>query len=169
MPDRHSLRQPSLTTVEPSTLTCWSRRGAGVDCATGNVITAIHTPVDQLLPGQTYTAAVNPAGVVPQIVDRAGNPATPAERAFAPPTEVEQGSPAVAYSWRQVQAPKAYGRSYLVERSAGATACCRRDEPRSRTMAGARRGSPSYWTLLDRDLPLPARVGGRRGSPSYWT
>jgi GH25 family lysozyme M1 (1,4-beta-N-acetylmuramidase) len=105
-----------------STLTCWSRRGARVDCATGNVITAIHTPADQLLPGQTYTAAVNPAGSVPQIVDRAGNPVAPVEQVFAPPTEVEQGSPAVAYSWRQVQAPKAYGRSYLVERSAGATA-----------------------------------------------
>ena len=106
----------------PSRLTCWSRRGVEVDCATGNVITAILTPTDQLLPGQTYTAAVNPAGVVPQIVDRAGNPATPAEQEFAPPTKVEQGSPAVAYTWRQVRAPRAYGRSYLIERSAGATA-----------------------------------------------
>ncbi len=106
----------------PSTLACWSRRGAQVDCTTGNVITAILTPSGPLIPGQTYTAAVNPAGVVPQIVDLAGNPATLAEQAFAPPTEVEQGSPAIAYTWRQVQAPRAYGRSYVVERSAGATA-----------------------------------------------
>jgi GH25 family lysozyme M1 (1,4-beta-N-acetylmuramidase) len=106
----------------PSTLTCWSRRGARVDCATGNVKTAILTPSSPLIPGQTYTAAVNPAGVVPQIVDLAGNPATPVEQTFAPPTEVEQGSPAIAYGWRQVRAPRAYGRSYMVERSAGATA-----------------------------------------------
>lgn len=106
----------------PSTLTCWSKRGAQVDCATGNVITAILTPSGPLIPGQTYTAAVNPAGVVPQILDLAGNPATPIEQGFAPPTEIEQGSPAVVYAWRQVRAPRAYGRSYVVERSAGATA-----------------------------------------------
>jgi GH25 family lysozyme M1 (1,4-beta-N-acetylmuramidase) len=106
----------------PSALACWSRRGERVDCATGNVNTAILTPSRPLIPGQTYTAAVNPAGVVPQIVDLAGNPVTPVEQAFAPPTEVEQGSPAIAYTWRQVRAPRAYGRSYMVERSAGATA-----------------------------------------------
>jgi len=111
----------TVSTV-PSTLACWSRRGAQVDCATGNVITAILTPSGPLIPGQTYTAAVNPAGVVPQIVDLAGNPATPVEEGFAPPTEVERASPAIAYTWRQVQAPRAYGRSYVVERSAGATA-----------------------------------------------
>ncbi len=106
----------------PSTLTCWSKRGAQVDCANGNVTTAILTPTGPLVPGQTYGAAVNPAGVVPQIVDLASNPATPVEQEFAPPTKVEQASPAVAYIWRQVLASRAYGRSYLVERSAGATA-----------------------------------------------
>jgi GH25 family lysozyme M1 (1,4-beta-N-acetylmuramidase) len=106
----------------PSTLACWSRRGAQVDCTTGNVITAILTLSGPLIPGQTYSAAVNPAGVVPQIVDLSGNPATLVEQAFAPPTEVEQGSPAIAYTWRQVRAPRAYGRSYVVQRSAGATA-----------------------------------------------
>ncbi len=106
----------------PSKLSCWSRRGGQVDCATGNVITAILTPTVPLIPGQTYSAAVNPAGVVPQIVDRAGNSAATVEQVFAPPTEVEQRSAAIAYTWRQVRAPKAYGRSYLIERSAGATA-----------------------------------------------
>jgi GH25 family lysozyme M1 (1,4-beta-N-acetylmuramidase) len=106
----------------PSTLTCWSRNGARVECASGNVITAILTPASPLIPGQTYSAAVNPVGVVPQVIDRAGNPVTPVEQGFAPPTEVEQGSPAIAYTWRQVRAPRAYGRSYVVERSAGATA-----------------------------------------------
>src|SRR6266545_3426941 len=67
----------------PSTLSCWSRRGAQVDCAAGNVRTAILTPSAPLIPGQTYTAAVNPAGVVPQIVDLAGNPVTPVEQDFA--------------------------------------------------------------------------------------
>jgi len=110
------------TSTVPSTLACWSRRGERVDCSTGMVNTAIITPSGPLIPGQSYTAAVNPAGVVPQIVDLAGNPVTPVEQAFAPPTEVEQGSPAIAYTWRQVRAPRAYGRSYMVERSAGATA-----------------------------------------------
>ncbi len=106
----------------PSALTCWSKRGARVDCARGNVITVILTPTGPLIPGQTYTAAVNPVGVVPQIVDLAGNPVTPVEQAFAPPMELEQASPAIAYTWRQVRAPRAYGRSYVIERSAGATA-----------------------------------------------
>ncbi|HEX9123681.1 MAG TPA: GH25 family lysozyme [Actinomycetota bacterium] len=109
-------------TVVPSTIACWSKKGAQVDCVTGNVITAILTPSEPLIPGQSYTAAMNPVSVVPQIVDRAGNPATPVEQVFAPPTEVEQGSPAVTYAWRPVSAPRAYGRSYVVERSAGATA-----------------------------------------------
>jgi hypothetical protein len=106
----------------PSALTCWSKKGVQVDCVTGNVITAIVTPTGSLVPGQTYAATVNRVGVAPLVVDKAGNPAVPVEQSFAPPIEVEQGSPAVTYGWRQVSAPKAYGRSYVVERSAGAAA-----------------------------------------------
>ncbi len=117
-----ALRELGTGSAVPSTLTCWSRKGERVDCVNGDVITAVLTPTGSLIPGQTYTAAVNPEGVVPQVVDRAGNPATPAEQSFAPPTQVEQRSPAVVYTWRQVEAPRAYGRSYAVERSAGAAA-----------------------------------------------
>jgi GH25 family lysozyme M1 (1,4-beta-N-acetylmuramidase) len=101
----------------PSALGCWSKR-APVDCAVGNVITAVLTPID---PGEGYAAEVNPPGTTP-VADRAGNPAIPVEQTFALPTEVEQGSPAVRYAWRSVGAPKAYGGSFAVERSTGATA-----------------------------------------------
>ncbi|MFB3739038.1 MAG: GH25 family lysozyme [Candidatus Velamenicoccus archaeovorus] len=105
-----------------SSVTCWSKRGVQVDCTSGKVITAIVTPAEPLLSGQTYEAAVNPTGVTPPVVDRAGNPASPVVQPFAPPTELEQGSPAITYAWRRLSAPRAFGRSFVVERTAGATA-----------------------------------------------
>jgi hypothetical protein len=73
------------------------------------------------LPGQTYSAIVSPAGSAP-IVDAVGNAVSTASQDFLISTEVEQRSPALAYRWRVSRNPHAFGRSYAVERLAGASA-----------------------------------------------
>ena len=102
--------------------TCSNKAGREVGCATGKVITVVLDAGGPLLPGATYAAIVNPAEAPAQVVDRSGNPAPTAEQSFAPPTEVEQNSVAVGYDWESVTSPRAFGGSFDVERSAGATA-----------------------------------------------
>ena len=89
---------------------------------------------------------MNPEGV-PPLVDRSGNGATPVEQGFAPPTEVEENSPAVRYTWRNVTAPTAYGRSYVVQNAAGAAA--------SYTFTGS---SITWYTV----------IGPAQGQASVW-
>ncbi len=108
-------------TVEAS-LTCRSRRGAEVDCSTGNVRHAQVQPLVPLIPGEGYEAVVNPLGVPTPVVDRSGNPAPETVVTFAAPTEVEETSRAASYAWRTVSSPRARGGSYTVERARGATA-----------------------------------------------
>jgi GH25 family lysozyme M1 (1,4-beta-N-acetylmuramidase) len=117
-----SLRLMSSGVPAEAAITCASKAGQPVDCETGNVVVALLEPVDPLVPGESYQAIVNAAGTVAPIVDRGGNPATTTEADFAAPTEVEQASPAISYGWRSVSSAKAYGRSYSMERLAGATA-----------------------------------------------
>jgi hypothetical protein len=116
-----ALRTVDTAATVPASLTCWSQAGNQADCATGKLVTAVIEPVDPLVPGESFAVVVNPAGVAP-LVDRSGNPATPVEQDFAPPIEVEENSPAVRYTWRNVPAPAAYGRSYVVQNATGATA-----------------------------------------------
>jgi GH25 family lysozyme M1 (1,4-beta-N-acetylmuramidase) len=101
---------------------CASRAGLQVDCETGNVVVALLEPDDPLVPGESYQAIVNPEGTVSPIIDRGANLAAPIEVDFAAPTEVEQASPAINYGWRKVSSAGAFGRSYAVQRLAGATA-----------------------------------------------
>ena len=117
--DNVALRTTDAAAV-PTSLSCWSQTGKLVDCLIGKSVTAVIEPLDPLVPGESYTVDVNPAGV-PPLVDRSGNPATPVEQGFAPPTELEENSPAVRYTWRNVMTPTAYGRSYVVQNAAGAT------------------------------------------------
>jgi len=104
----------------PAVLVCRSPRGTAVVCFTGNVLTAEIQPSAPLVPGQSYTAIVDPPGVAP-IVDRAGNPAPPTSQAFMAPTVVGQQSPAVQYRWRTVWNRSAFGGSYVVEHLGGAS------------------------------------------------
>jgi GH25 family lysozyme M1 (1,4-beta-N-acetylmuramidase) len=119
--DNVALRTVDTAATVPASLTCWSQTGKQTDCPTGKSVTAVIEPLDPLVPGESYAVVVNPAGVGP-LVDRRGNPATPLEQDFAPPTEVEENSPAVRYTWRNVPAPAAYGRSYVMQNASGATA-----------------------------------------------
>jgi GH25 family lysozyme M1 (1,4-beta-N-acetylmuramidase) len=120
--DSLSLRLTSTGVPVEAAITCASRAGQQVDCRTGNVVVALLEPVDPLVPGESYQAIVNPEGTVSPIVDRGGNAAVTAEADFAPPTEVEQASPAIRYGWRTVASSKAFGRSYSMDRLEGATA-----------------------------------------------
>jgi GH25 family lysozyme M1 (1,4-beta-N-acetylmuramidase) len=121
-PDSLSLRLTASGAPVDATITCASQAGRQVDCQAGNVIVAVLRTADALVPGQSYQAIVNPTGTVTPIVDRGGNPATTAEADFAPPTEVEQASPAIRYGWRSVSSTHAFGRSYVTEHLAGASA-----------------------------------------------
>lgn len=116
------LYRAEASAYEDVTLTCRSGKGVVVDCLTGNVRTVLVQPVAPLIPGETYHAVVNLPGAVPVIVDRSGNPAPTTSVDVPTPTELEQDSPAVRYSWRTVTNSRARGGSYVTERSAGATA-----------------------------------------------
>lgn len=101
-------------------LTCRSRKGADVDCVSGNVRTAlVRSP---LVLGETYEAVVNPAIAPVLVVDRSGNPVSTVTQGFGTPTEVEEDSPAISYAWRTASNAGAKGGSYAVEHRAGATA-----------------------------------------------
>ncbi len=113
---------PQTGTYPEVALTCRSGKSVVVDCVVGNVRTVTVQPLEPLLPGETYEAVVNPAIVPTAVVDRGGNPAPTTMQGFAPPTEVEQGSPAVSYGWRTASKEDAYGGSFAVERRAGASA-----------------------------------------------
>ncbi|MGZ4113531.1 MAG: GH25 family lysozyme [Actinomycetota bacterium] len=105
----------------PWMLSCWSRKGAAVDCSTRPVQRASLQPEAPLIAGQSYSLMLDPAGVAPAIVDRAGNPLATTQQDFVGATDVEQDSPGVAYTWRSMKNRRAYGGSYTTEHLAGAT------------------------------------------------
>jgi GH25 family lysozyme M1 (1,4-beta-N-acetylmuramidase) len=106
----------------PSSRTCVSKDGRTVDCQTGKVVAVTLQPDEGLISGQTYTAVVNPAEAASPVVDRSGNAALMTELSVTMPTDVEQGSAAVRYSWRTVSRSGTYGGSYFTEHLDGASA-----------------------------------------------
>jgi hypothetical protein len=90
-------------------------------CSTDNVLTATLRPSEPLVAGLAYSAIVAPAGSSPSIVDIGGNPVLTTQQDFITPTEVDQSSVGVGYRWRTVRNNAAYGHSYAVERSPGAS------------------------------------------------
>src|SRR4029453_477516 len=101
---------------------CRSRKGADVDCVSGNVRTALVRSLEPLVLGETYEAVVNPAIAPVLVVDRSGNPVSTVTQGFGTPTEVEQDTPAIPYAWRPASTAGAKGGSYAVKHRAGATA-----------------------------------------------
>lgn len=102
-------------------LVCHSAVGALADCATGSVSTALFRPASALVLGQHYMATVDPDGATPPIVDRAGNPVAMTAVPFRAPTTTGQAAPGTAYRWGAVADRRALGRSYLMDRRAGAS------------------------------------------------
>ena len=105
----------------PAELFCRSPKGAVTDCSTGNVLTAMLQPAEPLVAGLTYSAIVAPAGSSPAIVDVGGTAVSTTQQDFTTPTDVEQSSAGVGYRWRTAHNHGAFGHTYAVERSAGAS------------------------------------------------
>jgi GH25 family lysozyme M1 (1,4-beta-N-acetylmuramidase) len=114
------LWQPDAAAAVPTTLGCLSGKGVDVDCSAGPVRTAMLQPQEPLVAGQTYSVVVDPTGVLPAVVDRAGNPVAATQQDFTAPTDVEENSPGVVYAWRSVRNRHAFGRSYATEHLRGA-------------------------------------------------
>jgi GH25 family lysozyme M1 (1,4-beta-N-acetylmuramidase) len=121
-PDNTFVWSPGTGSYPPLDLACRSGKGAPADCVSGNVRTVTIMTREPLVLGETYEAVVNPSVAPTLVVDRSGNPAPTSTQAFATTTTVEQDSSAIAYGWRSVSKPDAYGGSYAVEHRAGATA-----------------------------------------------
>jgi len=119
-PQNVALRVADTQADVASTRTCVGPKGSEVDCVGGKVVSVTMLPDDPLIPGQGYSAVVNPVGVAPLVADPSGNPAPPTELDFTAASQVEQGSPAITYGWRTVTNHDAYGGSFAVEHLAGA-------------------------------------------------
>jgi GH25 family lysozyme M1 (1,4-beta-N-acetylmuramidase) len=115
------LRAAGQTTNVSAALSCRSRRGLGTNCANGNVLTATLQPSEPLVAGLAYSAIVAPPGSSASIVDVGGNAVPMTQQDFTTPTEVEQSSIGVGFGWRTQHNHGAYGHSYAVERTAGAS------------------------------------------------
>jgi len=104
------------------TLACKDVSTATTSCAGSSVRSAWLTPTAHLLPGQFYTATLNPSGAPTRITD-SGSAAIPTIATSFRASRVEQEtSLAESYRWRGVPASGALGGSYTTEHLAGATA-----------------------------------------------
>lgn len=125
-PQNVSLRSPGTDRAAGVRLECRSGIGWAVDCSSGDVRNVVLTPRRPLVPGETYEAVVNAAPVFRAVVDRAGNPAPAVVRAFAAPTELEQGSAAITYrrarAWRTIAPRERRGSRVAASGVAGARA-----------------------------------------------
>ncbi len=114
------LWQPDASAPVRSTLRCTSAKGVAVDCTTGLVRKVAVQPEQPLVAGLSYSVLVDPAGVLPAVVDRSGNPVATMQEDFIAPTEAEEDSGGVVFSWRSRGSRRAYGRSYSAEHLQGA-------------------------------------------------
>ena len=146
---------PGTGTYPDVELSCRSGKGRSVDCVSGNVRTARVRPLEPLVLGETYEAVVNPATAPVLVVDRSANPVPTATQGFVTPTEVEDDSPAISYTWRTASSARAKGGRYAVEHRAGATA--------SFAFVG---GSVTWYTAVgpDRGKAAVSIDGVRRGT-----
>jgi GH25 family lysozyme M1 (1,4-beta-N-acetylmuramidase) len=95
---------------------CASDYGTAISCATAGVRSVTLIPIDDFVPGETYEV------IVRDVSDAAGNAVGRTVSPLNAPTELEQGSAAIRYSWAQVDRDNATGGSYAVERRPRATA-----------------------------------------------
>ena len=99
------------------TLVCPTDYGVPISCATTGVQTVQTLPVRSLVAGDRYRIVLDDA-----ITDLAGNPLARTVGEVDAPTELEQGSAAIAYAWAGVPRDNAVGGSYVVEERPGANA-----------------------------------------------
>src|SRR5207248_9693043 len=97
-------------------LTCRDAVDASTNCAGSAVRKAILTPTAPLVPGQNYTATVNPASASTSITDSNGAPINQTSGAFRGSLVEQESSVAASYTWRTVPTTRAWGGSYTTER-----------------------------------------------------
>jgi GH25 family lysozyme M1 (1,4-beta-N-acetylmuramidase) len=130
------IRIEGRTSGIPAAVVCDNQHGQSVSCSTGDVIRASVQAAAPLVPGQHYEVVVNPAGVIPQVVDRAGNPAAETPDSFRALTSFEESGLPVGWGWRNVHDPRASHGSYATSNDPGASASL------------SFRGGPLVWHTL---------------------
>jgi len=103
-------------------LTCKDVSATTTSCAGSTVRSAVLTPTSPLVPGQHYTATVNPGSASTPITDSDGAAIAQTSLAFRGSLSDQESSPATSYAWRVVPTTRAWGGSYTTERYAGARA-----------------------------------------------
>jgi hypothetical protein len=116
------VRVEGKTTGLASAMTCDDQRGRPVSCSTGDIVRASVQPQATLVPGQHYEVVVNPTGVTPQVVDRAGNPAPQTLASFRASTTLEESGLPIGWGWRNLRDARASHGSYAASNDAGASA-----------------------------------------------
>jgi hypothetical protein len=109
-------------TTLTGTLVCKNVSSAVTSCGGSTVRSAWLTPTARLVPGQHYTATVNPATASTLITDSGGASIPTSSTDFRGALVQEETSPAASYAWRTITTSSALGGSYTTEHSAGARA-----------------------------------------------
>ena len=104
----------------PVRLVCPSEYGVRISCRSTGVQTVQLVPGAPFVAGERYRVALTGG-----IADLAGNALERTVGDVEAPTELEQGSAAIAYGWAEVERDSAADGSYLVEERPGATASFR--------------------------------------------
>ena len=116
---------PTTITLAPATaaapvLTC--KNGTDVvDCLAGPLTTAVLTPKPWLVPGESYTITVNPAGAIPAITDIAGNAVPTTTKTYRAALTEQETSAAARPTWRTASTASASGGSYATSHVAGSS------------------------------------------------
>jgi len=131
------LRASGSTTDLRVALSCEDAAGASVSCATGAVRAVLVRPVAPLVPGQTYSLSTAPG-----LRDAALVAVPSAAASFRASTDEQETSPRVRAGWRVGKSGAAFGRRYVTESAAGATATVRFSGPKVTwyTMTGPAQG-----------------------------
>ncbi|MCA1833885.1 MAG: hypothetical protein LC750_14385 [Actinobacteria bacterium] len=131
----------------PAALSCKGPSGATVACGTGPVQDAYLQPTSRLVPGEHYTAVLNPGGATAPALENDTDIAFDSEsQAFRAPLLEQESSLAARYLWRTDAASSAYGGSYMSERTAGSRAHFRFTLPSAAVVA--------WYTVSGRNMGM---------------
>lgn len=113
------------TSLAAKSLTCKNASGATTSCSGTSVRKAALTPRNSLIPGQHYTASINPSGTTLRVTDAAGAAVPTTSKSFRASRIEQETSVRATDTWGSVSAPSAFGASFTRERLAGAKATYR--------------------------------------------
>ena len=120
--DNFVLTLSGSSTPLGGSLTCRDGAAAVVSCSTGSVRKASFAPSSALIPGQYYSAQVDPSGSSTTIKDLDAHPVATTTQAFRAATTQQESTPAADWTWQLNSNASAYNGSYRTEHLAGAQA-----------------------------------------------